>query len=265
MNDETQAVEAEPVEPADQIEPVEEIAEGKEPEPTKTYSQEEVDRIVNKSKKNAAYRAKRETEQYYKGLHKGQESIQKPEPKPEPDKAPNRNDFDNYEDYIRADARYNAKQEATQIMDNREKENEVKKSNESHQKVVGDFQANLHEKFPDINERMEALKDVEMPNGMAYAIAESEYGPEILNHLVDHPDEFTRITALPATSAIKEVGKLEVQLTPAAKQTQQPTKAPEPLNPVKKSSTLIPGEPDPNKNDGKDWLKWRENQLRKQA
>ena len=161
-------------------------------------------------------------------------------------------------------AGYIAREQARDELTKAQREADSRKQNEDSQKTVQGFQEKLHTRFPDIDEKLGDLGDIAMPQGMGYAIASSDTGPEILNYLADNPTEFERIVKLSPPEALRAIGRLEARFeAPAQKPPITTSKAPDPIKPVTGSITDLETEPDPNKNDGKDWIKWRERQLRK--
>lgn len=241
-----------------------------EAKPEPKYTQEEMDRITAKVKKNAAYRARKEAEAYYKGLQQGS-AIAKPEPeKVVEDKAPTRDQFDSYEAFLEAKAKHVA---STAVREERTKvdaEVKAKTTAEAQAKAFETFQAKTREKFPDLEERIESIGHIVMPEGMGQAITESDFGPEILDHFAKNPKDCERIAALTGSAAQREIGKLEAKLEgaikPAAETPQAPvkpaSKAPEPIKPGGGGS---PADDRPSDADDiNEWMRKERARLRKQ-
>lgn len=226
----------------------------------RTYTQEDLDRITAKVKKNERYRTRKEVEAYYQG----RESVT-PAPKPEivvTDQAPQRDKFANDVEYLEARADFAAKRAAREEREKVEKEFTERRNTESRTKTLTDFQSKVREKFPDIEERIEAIGEIKMPNGMGDAIAESGLGPEIMNHFADNPKDLERIAALSPSAAIREVGKLEARLEAQPVKTTTkaaPSKAPEPITPVGGKGTKVDDEPSHTDPDA--WKAWRDRQV----
>jgi len=251
-------------------------------EEPRTYTQEEMDRITAKVKKNASYRARKEAEAYYKGLQQGTE-IAKPEPAPVPAteaKPPERASFDTYEAFLDAKADWTGRRAAREERVKGEHEEKTRLASEAKAKLYQDFQSKVRTEFPDIEERLAEIGHVNMPAGMGDAIAESALGPKILSFLADHPKDCERIAALSSSAAIREIGKLEARLELAAtppKEAPQgepeakaepgeepkakPSNAPEPITPVGGKATDTNAEPSPDKDGGKAWIDWRNRQV----
>ncbi len=80
-------------------------------DPNKTYSQEEVDRITNKIRKNERYRTRKEVEAYYQG----RESVATPAKEveqPKADQGPTRDQFGSYEEFLEAKADFTGRRAA---------------------------------------------------------------------------------------------------------------------------------------------------------
>lgn len=95
---------------------------------------------------------------------------------------------------------------------------------------------------------------------MATAIKESDVGPDLAYHLASNPDEARRIAALSPHSQIREIGRLEAQLTPASRpQAKVVTDAPDP-SPALKGLGMTTNRPD-DRQSMADWLATRNRQL----
>src|SRR3990172_2535949 len=151
------------VEPA--VEPV--VEPVKKP---RTYTQEDLDRITAKVKKNARYQTKKEIEAYYQGRDSRPE-VTKPNGKDLEDKPPERASFDSYEDFLDAKASYTGRKAAREERTRAEQEALSNKHAEDRQKVFGNFQTKVREKYPDIEDRIEAISEISMSDSVLQAIA----------------------------------------------------------------------------------------------
>lgn len=240
-------------------------------EAAKTYTQEEMDRITAKVKKNAAYRARKEAEAYYKGLQQGT-TLTAPKPQePAAPKEPQRDQFASYEEFIEARADYRADIRVAETLSKRTDKEEQNKAQER-------FLANLAEVVKERADAQEILESSEAPltNSMRDAIHASDAPARIAVYLAENPDDAQRIAALSSAKQAVEIGKLDARLakpngsapasttaTPAipAASARTPSKAPAPIRPV--GGTVAVGEdmPDPRTSPDK-WMEWRNNQLR---
>lgn len=234
------------------------------------YSQDEVDKILNKVRKNERYRTRKEVEAFYQG----RESIAAPKPADKPaqeaeDKPPTREQYESYEAFLDAKAEYTGRKAASEYRIKAEAEQKQRTEREAAAERIKTFQTKVNERYPDLAERAEAVAHVEMPSGMGDAIAESEFGPEILNHFVDNAKDFERIAALSPSAALREIGRLEARFDSAAKpaaaapvtEIKKPSAAPAPVKPLGGNAVLGDGEPSHDNPDA--WRKWRDKQVAK--
>ena len=237
-----------PETPETPVEPVKE---------TKTYTQEDLDRIAAKIKKNARYQARKEVEAFYKGRDS------RPEVKEvkQEDKPPERAQFENYEDFLEAKADYVGRKAVREERAKSEQEHLTNKSVEAKQTVFNNFQNKVKEKYPDMEERIEAISEISMSDSVLQAIAESDVGPDILNHFANNPKDCERIAALSPSSAIRELGKLEARLESKPEPKKTPSKAPTPINPGGGGS---PSDDTPKDTDSiEDWIRKERSRERK--
>lgn len=163
---------------------------------------------------------------------------------PKDDAEPKREAFEDYEAYLRAVAKHDAKQETAAALKAErearqgkekstadaarsdklarewsEREKDFEAANKDYQKVVG----------PYVEEEL---------SGLSYqarqAIVESDVGPGLLFHLANHPEDAERIADLSPVRQIAELGKLETKLSAAPK---KQTNAPAPTSPVSGGKT----------------------------
>lgn len=98
------------------------------------------------------------------------------------------------------------------------------------------------EAHPDYSEVAES-PNVSVSIPMAHAIAHSEHGPEIAYHLGSNPDEAKRISQLPPTVQLMELGLIVAKLKSAP--AKPVSAAPSPIKPIKpgtETPTLSPDE-----------------------
>lgn len=214
-------------------------------EPPKTYTQEDLDRITAKVKKNERYRTKKEIEAYYQG----RESVATPPAQqqvPTEEQPPSREQFDSYESFLEAKADFAGRKAFHAERQRYETETKAQAQAREQAERVQTFQGKVNEKYPDLHERLEPIMNVAMPDGVAAELAASQFGPDILNHFAGDHKDFERFVALSPSAALREIGRLEarfesaapatatteaapVTATPAAK---KPSSAPAPIKPV---------------------------------
>lgn len=274
----TEAVVVAPVAPSAPVEPAA-PAEVVEAPVSKTYSQEEVDRITAKVKKNASYRAKKEAEAYYKGLQHGtQVTTPKAEPaEPAAPTEPKREQFADYESYLEARADWRAERKVEERLAKDREETQKRSTMTAQEKAVERFKQeaeNVAKEIADFHEVMQE-SDAPLTDAMRDAIYETDIPARIAYHLAKNPDEARRISALSSARQAVEIGRLEAKLTEAKpksdatevpaepappKPVKEASKAPEPIKPVGGKATVGDEMPDPKTQPDK-WMKWRQRQV----
>ena len=248
---------------------------------SKTYTQEDLDRITAKVKKNASYRARKEAEAYYKGLQQGTQVLRPQEPaKEEALTEPQRDKFDSYEAYLEARADWRADRRVDAAEAKRQQTETQRTAKTEHEKAQERFMAEvaaLVKEMPDAQEILET-SDSPLTNAMRDAIHASDAPARIAVHLAQNPDEAQRIAALSSAKQAVEIGKLDARfatkpngagatsaaagtIASAAAAARAPSKAPAPINPVGGKVASADDEPDA-KNQADKWMEWRNRQLR---
>lgn len=254
------------------------------PEEAKAKLQGEMDRRIKVARENAARRASKERDAYWKG----RESVrpaeqQKPqEPAVEAPKAPTRDQFPTYEEFLEAKAEFVADRAAQAAVSKVAKQQDAERETRTKTEKLQTFQTRVREKYPDIEDRLESIGHIVMPEGMGDAIAESELGPEILDYFAKNAKDCERIAGLSPSAALKEIGKIEARLekpaapapsangagdsekptVPAASTPKQPSAAPAPIKPGGGSGS--PGNESPTDSDSiDDWMRKERARLRK--
>lgn len=243
----------------------------------RSYTQEDLDRITAKVKKNERYRTRKEVEAFYQG----RESIApvKPAPaKPVEDAEPTRDKFATYEEFLEAKAAHIGRKVAREERANWDKEQKETQAKDARQKVINSFQSKLKAKFPDIEDRLEAIGDIVLQQEVHEAITESDLGPEVLDYLSRNPKDCERIASLAPSAALREIGKLEARIEsakpaaetaegepkPEPKETKKPSAAPAPIKPGGGSGSASDSEPrDSDKID--EWIRKDRALARKRA
>lgn len=199
--------------------------EEKEPEPQKTFTQEEVDKIAQKARE----RAQRGYERRLKNLALERQTQEQGSTS----EAPARANYASDEEYWNARSDWKADQlvkqretEAIQRQQREEADQNARRYAEAADKRNADGKA----KYPDWDRTITgAFEDgtIEQGSLLHHAILESDTGHEVAYHLAKNPDEAERIAKLPPLRQIAEFGKLEVKLSAP-----KTSKAPAPINPI---------------------------------
>ena len=163
---------------------------------------------------------------------------------------PNRDQYSDYEAYLRAVTRW----EADQATDKRLRAEREERQGRERQQQQGDF----HRKMADAwIERENAFKATtkgydatvnafldegaaELSPDSRALIIESELGPQLLHHLAVNPDEAERIAELSPRRQLIELGKLEDKL-PKPGSSKKTTNAPPPASTVRQGANSADG------------------------
>lgn len=180
--------------------------EPEESKPAKVFTQEEVDKIVEK-------RLARQARQ-----------LQRTQPQaPAEIEGLSVDQFESPEEYARA--------LAEKIVEQNQQVQEQQKLNEQHferEEVARD-------KYDDYDTVVYNPK-LAITNEMAQTIRASDLGPEIAYYLGSNPNEASRIAKLPAFLQAKEIGRLEQKLGSAPPPVKSVSKAPDPIKPIQPRS-----------------------------
>jgi len=183
-----------------------------EQQPTKSFTQEELDAIV--SKRLAREQRKWEREQ---AQRLAEQQVRQPvAPPADP------NDFESAHQYAEA----LAEQKAQELLAKREAARQQAEIIETYR----DREEEVREKYEDF-EQVAYNPNLPVTDVMAQAIQASDIGPEVIYFLGSNPKEASRISRLPPVLQAKEIGKIEAKLVdnPPVKKT---STAPAPLAPV---------------------------------
>lgn len=210
---------------------------------SKTFTQAELDVIVQKEKAKAERKAARA---YREGVER---VTTQPQAYQAADTAPRRDAYASDEDWLDArDAHRDAKRDAEQATARQwESQAEMVKTTN---KIYADA-----EKIVGFDR--EAFDDLPLTPAIVGAIVESDIAPKLMAHMAANPDDVERIAALsPARQAV-EIGKLEVKLATAEAKT---SKAPAPIAPIGASRGGV--SKDPAEMTDKEFAAWRKSQIK---
>ena len=241
--------ESEDVKVAEQNTPTETATDGvvekEQVEQPKTFTQAEVDAIVQKAKLKAARTEARRLEVQ---LREQQQSKVLEEPK--------REAFRDDDAYLQAQIEHLAEKKAAEKLEQRQRMQEQERMQETFLEKA----ERASEKYPDFNEVV-GNPTLAINTNMAEFIAESELGHEVAYHLGKNPALAVRIANLSPVKAAMEMARIEREI--AAKPKATPSKAPEPINPVgnrgKSTSSPLPSDDD----DIATWMRKERDRLRK--
>lgn len=213
-----------------------------------TFTQDELNKIVQKEKAQAYRKAEREAQQREERIRREVEQrVQQHQPPPQtqqPQGEPQPKDFKDYESYIRAVSQYEAKQAfATQRQQFDQQRQQDQRSQTEMQRAtqVQKTLSSAAQKYDDFNEVVYS-PDVPFTEPMAAAISKLKDGGEVAYFLGSNLDEARRISELDPVDQVWEIKAIEAKLTAAP----STTKTPPPIVPtagpasVKKATFDLP-------------------------
>lgn len=173
-------------------------------------------------------------------------------PAVEEDPVPSRDNFDDPDEYQAAYTAHAARNEirksneAGEAKARARRDEEAKTAETQRQARVQEQIVVLHKTF---NERVEAAKpdypdyDVKVTNNeklvlrndIFFTVEQSEMAPHILYHLADHPDEAASLNNMPPIQAAMRIGEIQAELRITRKP--KPSKAADPITPVRHRSS----------------------------
>lgn len=244
----------------------------------KKNPQERIDRLTfeREEAKRETQREREESDRKIEALRaewrREFESLKKPAPQPEAksqptgDTEPQLEDFadqaDPYAAWMRASARFDARQELKAAEQQRaeafQKSQTERQQHERQQQEMGRLKTwsermqGAFARTPDLQAQVEAMPV--LPRPMMDVIVDSEIPDQILAHFIAHPEEQARIQGLAPLHQFRAVSRLEYQLEAAANgtgsavQAKPKTSAHPPVSPVSGSHAAPPssGEPGPD-------------------
>ena len=179
---------------------------------------------------------------------------------------PRRDQFEDYESYLRAVTRYDAQQVAEtrlkETFEASQKNQSQQALQQAQQKVAQNWvkrEAEFQKANPDYMDVVSPFVEEELDSlsqQARFAVTESDSGPKLLYHLASNPDIAERIAKLSPLRQVAELGKLEDKL--AAVPAKKVSSAPEPITPVKAGRSSVAGFNE-NMSDS-EYREWRKSQ-----
>lgn len=233
-----------------------------EVKPERVFKQDEVDRLIRDRLERAQRKHERETEDLRQIALRNAPKV---EPvAATPDAAPKREDFQDYEDFIRAEARHVATEAVKterEAQDKSSREQAATRERQTVEQAHVTREEAARTKYSDYDDvaRNPALV---ITNDMADVLVLSDDGPDLAYYLGKNPAEAERIARLHPKLVAKELGRLSAKLA-STTETVTLSKAPEPITPVSGGKPpAVSAEPS-ERDDMDTWVKKREAQIRK--
>ena len=203
---------------------VEAPAEDKQepPKASRTYTQEDLDRITDKVRRNASRTARIAAERDFLARQNQPQRQEQPS-------APQREGFASYEEFLQAQARHEAKEAARGEVERAQKAERERAANDAVAREWNEKIEAAKKDLPDFDQVVEDAADMPLTQAMAQALRESDRGAHLIHYLATHADEAERISKLTPARQMAAIVALEEKV---AKPSRKPSSAPAPLNPV---------------------------------
>lgn len=229
--------------------------------PAKIFTQEELDKVVAKR----LSKAERSWERKHRELLETALNAQNKQPQQEPRGEsslvePDPMNFDDYSDYMRAMARYEAAVTIQNTVRQAEQQRTAKTQQERQLALVANMQRQValaSEKYDDFDEVVRN-PDLSINDSMVELIAESDVGGELAYYLGKNPEEAAKVAALSPLQAAKAIARIEDKINQTIAAAKESSKAPPPIDPVKSRATA---EKDPSQMTDAEFDAWRKKQI----
>jgi len=201
-------------EPTESETPTEEDKQQAEAEHGKTFTQQDVDAIVQKRLARESRRIERQVRleaenEFYRRQEEARQSQHQTQSKPSG--PPKLEDFETAEDYIDALTDYKIEQREAQ----RQQKMQQERESQSESEFLGTVREKLlvgAEKHDDFQEVVDSIPDEYVTPAMFHAIAESDSASEISYFLGNNHAEAARIARLSPVKQVQEIDRLENKL-----------------------------------------------------
>lgn len=218
----------------------------KQAEPAKTFTQAEVDALVQKRLQKEERRIAKRFENEMRE-HQQAKVLEK---------APERESFRNDDEYLQAQIEHLAERKAVEKLSQRET---MRKQEEQTEAFLAKAEK-ATEKYPDF-QTVVSNPNLRINEGMAEYIADSDLGADVAYFLGQNPMKAAQIAQMSPIKAARELTRIEAEIE--AKPKARLSKTPEPINPVgskgSSSSSSMPSDTD----DINTWMKKERDRLKR--
>jgi hypothetical protein len=217
--------------------PAGDVDDKKQAEPAKTFTQSEVDAMVQKRLLKEERRVHRRVEQQLR--EQSEAKTREIEPK--------RDEFRDDDTYLQAKIEHLAEKRAAEKIEQRRQAQEVEERNESFISKA----EKVAERYPDF-QAVVSNPALRINDGMAEFISDSEQGAELAYFLGKNPAKAAEIAGLSLIKAARALTRIESELT--AKPRPRTSNAPAPISPIGGTSG---GSKPPAEMSDAEYAKWR--------
>ena len=265
MSDDTLSMEATETPAVEQVETVEpkvtELPEEVEQEkkdaeaPIPKGVQKRIDRAIRRQ-----YEAEAEAKYLREQIARAQaQPVQQQAQATITEDAPRLENFQTYEDFLRAQARFEAKQEINQTLAAQAQREAMERAQAAQRQTAESWQQKVTKATAELPDFADVVgsSSAPMPEHVKQMVLNSDQGPKLAYYLATHPDEAEQIATQHPLAAIRALVRIEDKLD-AAKAVKKTTDAPEPISTVgaKAKSTKSPSEM-----TDKEFAEWRKKQI----
>lgn len=251
------------------VTPTPEVKVDQKPAEAPTGDEVETDE-AKQSKKRNGYKEK--LERTKAELAEARAQLEASKPKEDTKAEPKVEDFETYDAYYKASAKYEATQEFARLKAedaNKSTESELRKQAEAKRDSFNAKAEVFIKHTPDFEEVIEESGMADIPQ-LGMVLLESDLGPELAYHLAKNPEDLEQLKGMTYTQKAKFIGKLEARFEKTEPKGDikpkevKVSKAPPPITPLGKTATTASYDPfeSKGKDDHDDYMKWRAGQKR---
>jgi hypothetical protein len=205
----------------------------------KTFTQAEVDALIQKRLLKEERRVHRRIEQQ---LRQSQQAEALKEPK--------REAFGDDQAYLQAQVEHLAEKKAAEKLEERKKAEEAERRHDAFLEKA----EKAAERYPDF-QAVVSNPSLPISEAMAEFIAESDQSADLAYHLGKNPMKAAQIAQMSPIKAARELARIETELS----QPPKTSNAPPPINPI--GSNKSSGQKDPADMSPSEFAKWRKEQI----
>ncbi|HEX6827300.1 MAG TPA: hypothetical protein VF077_13355 [Nitrospiraceae bacterium] len=154
--------------------------------------------------------------------------------------APDPTQYQDYNQFVRDSAAYEARREAQSLMAHQARAAQEEQARASAIRLESAYEERVDKAradHADFDEAVEFLDSMGVTEQLKPVLHHSEAAGDVLYYLAKHPEELTRIQKLDPVGQVKAIWALEATAKPQPKVTQ----APKPIEPVKPAGTTASG------------------------
>jgi hypothetical protein len=209
----------------------------------KTFTQAEVDALIQKRLMKEQRRENRRLEERLRQTQQEQ-ALQEPK----------REAFRDDQAFLQAQVEHLAEKKAAEKLAERRKAEEAERRNEAFFEKA----EKASERYPDFH-AVVSNPNLPITDAMAEFIADSDHGGEVAYFLGKNPTKAAQIAQMSDVKAARELTRIETELA----QPPKTSNAPPPINPI--GSNKSSGQKDPTDMSPSEFAKWRKEQIAKRG